>query len=137
MVERFSISLETGLLAGFDQFMTRHGYRNRSEAVRDLFRKALVADEWQGGTEDVMGVISIVYDHHRRNLLNRIADIQHDSAAAVVSATHVHMDHHNCLEVIIVKGKPGQVRALADSLMALRGVKSGALSAASTGKQLT
>jgi CopG family transcriptional regulator, nickel-responsive regulator len=137
MVERFSATLEAGLLVRFDQFLGRHGYENRSEAVRDLIRKALVADEWQGGKADVMGVITLVYDHHRPNLLNRITQIQHDSEALIVSTTHVHMDHHNCLEIVIVKGKPARVRELADSLTTLKGVKNGSLSAATTGKQLT
>jgi len=136
MIERFSTSLEEGLLKRFDRFIGRHGYENRSEAVRDLIRKALVADEWESGKEDVMGVVSIVYDHHRPNLLNKITQLQHDSEALIISATHVHMDHHNCLEMIIVKGKPRQVRRLADTLIALRGVKDGNLSVASTGKRL-
>jgi len=136
MIERFSTSLEEGLLKRFDRFIGRHGYENRSEAVRDLIRKALVADEWESGKEDVMGVVSIVYDHHRPNLLNKITQLQHDSETLIISATHVHMDHHNCLEMIIVKGKPRQVRRLADSLITLRGVKDGNLSVASTGKRL-
>lgn len=137
MVERFSATIEAGLLARFDQFLGRHGYENRSEAVRDLIRKALVTDEWQSGKADVMGVITLVYDHHQPNLLNRITEIQHDSQASIISTTHVHMDHHNCLEIIIVKGKPARVRGLADSLTTLKGVKNGSLSAATTGRRLT
>ena len=137
MIRRFSTSLETELLESFDRFIGRHSYENRSEAVRDLIRKALVTDEWQDGKADVMGVISLVYDHHRRNLLNRMTQVQHDCRASIISTTHVHMDHHNCLEIIIVRGKPAQVRALADRLMALRGVKNGSLNTASTGKRLT
>ena len=136
MLERFSATVDDSLLAAFDQFLAARGYQNRSEAVRDLIRKALVDDEWTAGREDVMGVISLVYDHHQRNLLNRITEIQHDARASVISATHVHMDHHNCLEIIIVKGKPRAVRALSDSLTSLRGVKSGSLSAATTGARL-
>jgi CopG family transcriptional regulator, nickel-responsive regulator len=136
MLERFSATLDAGLLAQFDRFLSRHGYKTRSEAVRDLIRKTLVADEWQDGKADVMGVISLVYDHHQPSLLNRITQIQHDCRASIISATHVHMDHHNCLEIIIVKGRPSQVRGLADSLMTMRGVKNGSLSAATTGKRL-
>ena len=137
MVERFSATLDAGLLQLFDRFMDRHGYENRSEAVRDLIRKALVDDEWQGGKAPVMGVITLVYDHHQRNLLNRMTQIQHDSQASIISTTHVHMDHHNCLEIIIVKGTPSKIRNLADQLITLKGVKNGHLSAASTGKGLT
>ena len=137
MVERFSATLDAGLLQLFDRFMDRHGYENRSEAVRDLIRKALVDDEWQGGKAPVMGVITLVYDHHQRNLLNRMTQIQHDSQASIISTTHVHMDHHNCLEIIIVKGTPSKIRVLADHLTTLKGVKSGHLSAATTGKGLS
>lgn len=137
MVERFSASLEADLLARFDRFIARRGYGNRSEALRDLIRKALVADEWQGGDDEVVGVVTLVYDHHRPNLLNRIIRIQHESRAAVISSAHVHLDHHNCLETIIVRGRPAQVRALADSLTALKGVKNGSLSAATTGRRLS
>ena len=137
MLERFSATLEAGLLTQFDHFIRRHGYQTRSEAVRDLIRKTLVADEWQAGNRDVMGVITLVYDHHLPNLLNRITRIQHDSSTSVITATHVHMDHDNCLEIIIVRGKPGHLRALADRLTALRGVKNGSLTAATTGRHLT
>jgi CopG family nickel-responsive transcriptional regulator len=105
--------------------------------VRDLIRKSLVTGEWQTGNRDVMGVITLVYDHHLPNLLNRITRIQHDSPTSVITTTHVHMDDDNCLEIIIVRGKPGQVQALADRLMALRGVKNGSLTAATTGRHLT
>jgi CopG family transcriptional regulator, nickel-responsive regulator len=137
MVERFSATLEAGLLERFDVFLGRHGYENRSEAVRDLIRKALVAEEWQSGKAPVMGVITLVYDHHQRNLLSRMAQIQHDSQTSIISTTHVHMDHHNCLEIIIVKDRPSKIRTLADRLTTLKGVKSGNLSAATTGKGLS
>jgi len=137
MVERFSATLDAGLLEKFDRFLDRHRYGNRSEAVRDLIRRALVEDEWQGGKAPVMGVITLVYDHHQRNLLNRMTQIQHDSQASIISSTHVHMDHHNCLEIVIVKGTPSRIRVLADRLITLKGVKSGHLSAATTGKGLT
>ena len=137
MVERFSATLDAGLLEKFDRFLDRHGYGNRSEAVRDLIRRALVEDEWQGGKAPVMGVITLVYDHHQRNLLNRMTQIQHDSQASIISTTHVHMDHHNCLEITIVQDRPSKIRTLADRLTTLKGVKSGSLSAATTGKGLT
>ena len=136
MVTRFSISLDGEILDSFERFRARHKYANRSEAVRDLIRTALVGEQWERGSGDVMGVISLVYDHHQRNLLSRITSIQHDAKAHVVSTTHVHMDHHNCLEIIIARGKATQVRALADALFALRGVKNGALNTASTGRSL-
>jgi CopG family transcriptional regulator, nickel-responsive regulator len=135
MMERVSVTLDAPLRAAFGRFLSRHRYANRSEGVRDLIRKALVADEWQTGRRDIMGVISLVYDHHQPGLVARITHRQHDSAARIISSTHVHMDHRNCLEVVIVKGKPAAVRGLADGLLALRGVKNGSLTAATTGRR--
>ncbi len=134
-MERFSISMEEDLVAKFDRHLELRGYSNRSEAVRDLVRKALIDDEWQAG-EEVVGVITLVYDHHQRQLQDKLTDIQHDRHDMIISATHVHLDHHNCLEVIIVKGEAGKVREMADLLKAARGVKSGELTAASTGRKL-
>ncbi|HPR83899.1 MAG TPA: nickel-responsive transcriptional regulator NikR, partial [Pontiellaceae bacterium] len=102
-MERFSISMEDDLVQKFDGHLERRGYSNRSEAVRDLVRKALIDEEWQAG-EEVVGVITLVYDHHQRQLQDKLTAIQHDHHDRIISSTHVHMDHHNCLEVIIVKG---------------------------------
>lgn len=136
MLERFSASVPADLLARFDRFCSRRDYGNRSEALRDLIRKALVTDEWEAGKEDVMGVISLVYDHHQPNLLERMTDLQHDAETLIISTTHIHMDHHNCLEIIVARGKAAKVRALANSLASLRGVKNGNLSATTTGRKL-
>lgn len=134
-MERFSISMEEDLIEKFDSHLERRGYSNRSEAVRDMVRKALIEEEWQSG-EEVVGVITLVYDHHQRQLQEKLTDIQHDHHGMIISATHVHMDHHNCLEVIIVKGEASKIRAMADLLKAAKGVKSGELTAASTGHKL-
>lgn len=131
-MERFSISMEDDLVQKFDEHLARRGYSNRSEAVRDLIRKALIDEEWQAG-EEVVGVITLVYDHHQRQLQDKLTDIQHDHHSMIISATHVHMDHHNCLEVIIVRGVASEIRKMADLLTAEKGVKSGDLTAASTG----
>ncbi len=135
MLKRFSISLEKDLLAGFDDYIVRHGYSNRSEAVRDLIRKVLVKDEWADDSE-VVGVVTMVYDHHKSQLQERITELQHDFYERITSTTHIHMDHHNCLEVTIVKGKASQVQNLAGRLIALRGVKDGSLTMSSTGGHL-
>ncbi|HHL33630.1 MAG TPA: nickel-responsive transcriptional regulator NikR [Desulfobulbaceae bacterium] len=135
MLKRFSISLEEDLLAGFDDYIVRHGYSNRSEAVRDLIRKVLVKDEWADDSE-VVGVVTMVYDHHKSQLQERITELQHDFYELITSTTHIHMDHHNCLEVTIVKGKASQVQELAGRLIALRGVKDGSLTMSSTGGHL-
>ena len=135
MLKRFSISLEENLLEIFDEHIQAHSYSNRSEAIRDLIRKTFVKNEWQADKQ-VMGVISLVYDHHRPNLQEKITEVQHDYHRHIVSTTHVHMDHDNCLEVIVVKGKAKDVQDLANKLTALKGVRDGHLAMSSTGKAL-
>ncbi|MCW5200718.1 nickel-responsive transcriptional regulator NikR [Desulfobulbus sp. F4] len=135
MLKRFSVSLEEELLAHFDDYIGRHGYVNRSEAVRDLIRSKLISEAWEQDSE-VVGVLTLVYDHHQAKLQERITEAQHDFYHLITSSTHVHMDHHNCLEVTIVKGKAFVVRELADKMIALRGVKSGNLTMTSTGGDL-
>lgn len=135
MIKRFSVSLDENLLADFDTFIQQREYGNRSEAVRDLIRKAFVKDEWEADKE-VVGVITLVYDHHQNQLQDKITELQHDFHHQITSSTHVHMDHHNCLEVIIVRGKAQKIQNLAERLTALRGVKDGHLAMTSTGDQL-
>lgn len=135
MLKRFSVSLEDQLLEQFDEYIKTHGYSNRSEAVRDLIRARLVNEEWELDSE-VVGVVSLVYDHHQAKLQDRITEVQHDYYQFITSSTHVHMDHHNCLEVTIVKGQASKVRELSERMIALRGVKSGNLTMTSTGDGL-
>jgi CopG family nickel-responsive transcriptional regulator len=135
MAERFTTSLEPELLKQFDKFIDQHGYENRSEAVRDLIRRALITEEWKAG-EEVVGVVTLVYDHHQRQLQDQITEVQHDFHHEVISTTHVHLDHHNCLEVVIVRGKAGKVREMAQRIITLRGVKDGNLTTTSTGRNL-
>lgn len=135
MLKRFSISLDEQLLEQFDGYIRPRGYSNRSEAVRDLIRKVLVNEEWEQDSE-VVGVVSIVYNHHQPQLQEKITELQHTYHQLITSTTHVHMEHHNCLEVTIVKGRATLVRELAENLMALRGVKDGNLAMSSTGGHL-
>lgn len=135
MLQRFTVSLEDQLLRQFDRLLKTHRYGNRSEAVRDLIRKALVRREIEADRE-VVGVISIVYNHHQRQLQDRLTDIQHAFHHDVVSTTHIHLNHDDCLEVIIVRGKASRARALADQLIALRGVKDGSLNLSAAGPHL-
>ena len=135
MLKRFSVSLEDQLLRQFDRFMGAHRYVNRSEAVRDLIRKALVREDWEHD-RDVVGVISLVYDHHQRQLQDKLTEIQHAFHHDVISTTHIHLNHDDCLEVIIVRGKASRVRRLSDQLIALRGVKDGSLSMSGAGPHL-
>jgi CopG family nickel-responsive transcriptional regulator len=130
---RFGISLEKALLANFDNLIKRRKYTNRSEAIRDLIRQELLKKELEEDRE-VAGAITFIYDHHQRDLLNKIIDVQHDNQDIIQSSQHIHLDHHNCLEIVAVKGKSGKVSKLADTLKALKGVKHGSLSMSSTGK---
>lgn len=134
---RFGVSMEARLLEQFDQLMERQGYRNRSEAVRDLVRNALVQDRWADEQEAVVGTVTIVYDHHTRDLSDKLTEHQHAHHDAVISTLHVHLDAHFCLEVIVVKGTAGEVRRIADRLIGTRGVIHGKLVTTTTGQELS
>jgi len=135
MLQRFSVSLDKDLLSKFDHYILEHGYNNRSEAVRDLIRKGFVRQEWDSNSW-VVGVVTLVFDHHKPQLQERVTELQHQYYHIITSSTHVHMDHHNCLEVTIAKGKASEVQELAQGLIALRGVKDGSLTMSSTGGEL-
>jgi CopG family nickel-responsive transcriptional regulator len=120
---RFGVSIETDLVNRFDAFLEGTGYRNRSEAFRDLIRARLVEEEIQKKNAPVFGILSIVYDHHKRELESKLTAIQHNHFASIITSMHVHIDHHNCLEVILLKGKAGDLQLLAASLAGLKGVK--------------
>jgi CopG family transcriptional regulator, nickel-responsive regulator len=132
-IVRFGVSLEKNLLDNFDILIKRQKYTNRSEAIRDLIRQELLKKELEEDKE-VAGAITFIYDHHQRDLLNKIIDVQHDHQDIIQSSQHIHLDHHNCLEIVAVKGNSGKVGKLADTLKALKGVKHGSLSLSSTGK---
>jgi CopG family transcriptional regulator, nickel-responsive regulator len=135
-LSRFTVSIESDLLKRYLKLTKRQGTKNRSEAVRNLMREALVREEWSGDAE-IVGTITIVYDHHKRELMDRLTNIQHDHHEAIMAATHIHLDHHNCLEMIAVKGRASHVQKIADQLINTRGVKHGKLSATTTGRKLT
>lgn len=132
---RFGVSLDSELLRKFDQLIREKNYSNRSEAFRDLIREELVAKEWEAGGE-VAGAITLIYDHHHRELLNKITDLQHDSQHVIISTQHVHLDHSNCLEIVAVRGKPEDVKKLAEMLKSIKGIKHCTLSMSSTGKDI-
>jgi CopG family transcriptional regulator, nickel-responsive regulator len=132
---RFGISLDKELLSRFDQRRRSKKYFNRSEAIRDLIREDLVKAEWLDDKE-VAGAITLIYDHHQRELVNKLMDIQHDFGGLIISSQHIHLDHDNCLEIIAVQGPSGKARELADSLKSVKGVKHGTLSMSTTGKGL-
>jgi len=132
---RFGVSLEKQLLDEFDRLIRKRNYSNRSEAFRDLIRQELVKEEWQAGAE-VVGAVTLVYDHHKRELVNKLMDIQHEYGNIIISSQHVHLDHNNCLEIIAVQGSPKEAQKLADSLKSVKGVKHGTLSMSTTGKDI-
>ncbi|MGA2610491.1 MAG: nickel-responsive transcriptional regulator NikR [Terriglobia bacterium] len=132
---RTGLSLERELLERFDTAINRRGYQNRSEAIRDLIRQHLV-EEAVEDNKVIVGTLTMVYDHHQPNLSAKLIEAQHAAASKVLAATHVHLDHHHCLEVVILKGRSGEVKTLADRILSLRGVKHGQLTVTTTGKNL-
>ena len=135
-VSRFGVSIDSNLIRKFDGLITRKGYANRSEAIRDMIRDRLVEEEWESGAQETVGTITIVYNHHTRELEHALMDIQHRSFHQIISALHVHLDAHNCLEVLVVKGKSRDIKKIADRLIGAKGVKHGKLTMTTTGKGL-
>ena len=139
MLERIGVSLEEELLTRFDELIAERGYENRSEAIRDLIRDALVQRSWSvdaGAREERVAVVTLVYDHDSSSLAQKLAHIQHENHKAVVSALHVHMDAHNCLEVLVLRGRGKDVLAMGEGLVSTKGVKYGKLVPATTGQDL-
>jgi CopG family nickel-responsive transcriptional regulator len=132
---RFSVTMSEDLLKDFDALVARRGtQKNRSEVVRDLVRDALIRDQAEEPGAEVMGTLTIVYDHHASNLQDRLHDIQHDRFGLIVSTTHVHLDADSCLETIILRGESGEVRDIADRILGTKGVKHGGLVVTTTGQ---
>ena len=133
-VTRIGVSLEPELLQKFDSYLKEHRYTNRSEAVRDMIREALAKEEWKGTEGNVIGTITLVYDHDAHHVVDRLTKLQHRHHRSVHSTTHVHLDEHACLEVIVVQGKPADIQGLADSIKATKGVKHAQLARTAAGK---
>jgi len=134
-VERVALSLDGALLRKFSEWMDSRGYSNRSEAIRDLMRATLVEEEWKAGPREAMAVVAIVYDHESMELSQKLADVQHERHDLIVATLHVHMDAHNCLEVVVLRGPGYKVKNLGSSLMSIRGVKYGKLLPMSKGRE--
>jgi CopG family transcriptional regulator, nickel-responsive regulator len=135
-VTRISVSLPAGLLRQLDRMAKDKGYDNRSLAVANMIRDHLVEHQRRVGTQEIAGTITLVYDHHKPHLLEALTDMQHDHGEQIISTLHVHLDHHNCLEVLVVRGEAAAIQAMADRLIGLKGVKHGKLSLTTTGKHL-
>jgi len=129
---RFGVSIEAELLKQFDREIEKKGYTNRSEAIRDLIRDQIVTQEWASDQETV-GTITIVYDHHTRDLSANLTHLQHSFSGDIKSVLHIHLDHTNCLEVLVVQGKGKLLQEFADQLVSVRGVKHGKLTMTTTG----
>lgn len=131
------MSIDKGLLDRFDSLIDQQGYVNRSEAIRDLIRDKLVNEQWEKGEEETVGTITLVYDHHTKELSDKLIDHQHAHHQQIISTMHVHLDNHYCLEVVVVRGKPLDIKKLSDQLIGTKGVKHGKLVTTSSGKGLT
>lgn len=126
-ITRFGISIEPELLKQFDKIIIKEGYTNRSEKIRDLIRKNLIDNEIKNPDSKAVGTLTIIYDHHTGNLTNKLLNLQHEHNNEILTTTHVHIDHQNCLEVIVLKGKIGNIQKLTNNIIALKGIKNGKL----------
>lgn len=133
---RFGVSLDSDLLEKFDALCDERCYQTRSEAIRDLIRNTLVQKEWEDTDREIAGTLTLVYDHHQSDLAQRLTEMQHDDHDVVMSTLHVHLDHHNCLEVLILRGPGATVRNLGQKLISTKGVKHGKLTLTTTGQDL-
>lgn len=135
-LQRIGVSLESTLLAQFDRLIQNKGYTNRSEAIRDLIRDFLVEEEWQTGEGSSVGTITLIYNHNLREMSDKLTDLQHQFHEHIISVLHVHLDAHNCLEVLVVKGNKEKIQAIAGRLSSIKGVKHCKLVTSTTGENL-
>ena len=135
-LSRIGVAIDSELLSSFDALIARRGYANRSEAFRDLIRDELVEAAWARPKSTVVGTVTLVYDHHVRLLNERLTDMQHEHFHNILSTLHVHLDHNNCLEVLVLRGKASAVKRIAEALISTKGVKHGRLTFTSSGKGL-
>lgn len=135
-LQRFGISIDAKLLKQFDELITNKGYTNRSEAIHDLIRDYLVTEEWQQEAGNSVGSITLVYNHHSREMSDKLTDLQHQYHEQIISVLHVHLDAHNCLEVLVVKGNKQEIQKIADRLSSIKGVKHCKLVTTTTGENL-
>lgn len=135
-LSRIGVAIDSKLLKKFDHLIATRGYTNRSEAFRDLIRDELVSETWERPDSNVVGTVTLVYNHHVRLLNEKLTGLQHSYFHHVLSTLHVHLDHDNCLEVLVVRGKAHAVKKIAGALIATKGVKHGRLTITSTGAEL-
>jgi len=135
-LSRIGVAIDSGLLAKFDDLIAKRGYTNRSEAFRDLIRDELVQKTWESPESEVVGTVTLVYNHHVRMLNEKLTDMQHEHHEQILSTLHVHLDHDNCLEVLVVRGNAKSVQAIAEKLISTKGVKHGRLTLTTSGKEI-
>ena len=135
-LERFGVSMPQALAQAFDRVIREKGYTNRSEAIRDIIRNYLVEEQWTAHEGEGLGTVTLVYDHHAHDLAEVLTELQHAHHACVVCSQHVHLDEHNCLETIVLRGSPVQVHHLAETFIGTRGVKHGRLVCTTTGRDI-
>ncbi len=135
-LQRFGVSIDSNLLARFDQLISTKGYTNRSEAIRDLIRDYLVEEEWRNEEGQAVGTVTLVYNHHLREMADKLTDMQHQFHEQIVSVLHVHLDAHHCLEVLVVKGDKTDIQMIAGRLSSTKGVKHCKLVMTTTGENL-
>jgi CopG family nickel-responsive transcriptional regulator len=134
---RFGISLDSELLVQFDKLIDKQDYKNRSEAIRDLIRKELIEQEWKKESHEIIGTITLIYNHRVRELSRKLTSGQHSHHHEIISTLHVHLDQNNCLEVLAVRGSVKNVKKIANELIGMKGVKHGKLVMTTTGKNLS
>lgn len=134
---RFSISISPELLRRFDQAIKEKSYKNRSKAIRDLIVNFIVEREWEKSDREVMGSLTVLYDHEARGLLEKLIEIQHERRRNIISTMHMHIDEQNCMEILAVKGYPKEIREVADKILSCKGVKHGRLVMSITGAEIT
>ena len=135
-LSRIGVAIDSDLLQKFDELIASRGYNNRSEAFRDLIRDELVERAWDNPDSEVVGTVTLVYDHHVRLLNEKLTGMQHSHFHQILSTLHVHLDHDNCLEVLVVRGKASDVKTITDAIISTKGVKHGRLTITSTGAEL-
>ncbi len=136
-VVRFGVSIEEKLLKKFDRLIDERNYVNRSEAVRDLIRGALVERDWTKGSAETVATVTIVYNHHTRELADKLTNHQHSHHNSIVSTLHIHLDENHCLEVVVIRGTPKEISHIADGLMGAKGVVHGKLVFSTLGGDLS
>ena len=134
---RFGVSLDSDLLEKFDALCEERCYQTRSEAIRDLIRNTLVQKEWEDLNKEMVGTLTLVFDHHHSDLAQKMTEIPHSSLDVIHSSLHIHLDHHNCMEVLILRGSGQDIKATAERLISTKGVKHGKLNLATTGQDLS